>query len=86
MDIAIFTELIVSVGFPIAAVIALCCFIWTIYKRSEKREDELRAEIKGNQEIIAQSMTILAQYADRLDAIQADVKQIKDDVLLLTNK
>lgn len=79
-------ELISTVGFPIVCVIALGWFIWNIYKRSEKREDELRQEIKENQEINANAIKTLALYAERLDTIQSDIEAIKDDIVILTDK
>jgi len=35
MDITMITELIASLGFPIAAVLAMGWFIYKIYKKSE---------------------------------------------------
>lgn len=86
MDLTIFLDLITTVGFPIAAVIVLCWFIWRIYKRSEEREVELREEIKENQAINSQAMTVLAQYAERLEVIQTDVGAIKQKITILTAK
>ena len=79
-------ELIGTVGFPIAAVIALYWFILRIYKRSESREDELREEIRENQEINRESIKTLALYAERLDMIQTDVEAIKEDIVIITEK
>lgn len=81
MDVAIILELIGTVGFPIASVIALCWFIYKIYKASEKREEALRAEIKENREINAEAIKTLALYAERLGNIESDVKEIKNIVL-----
>lgn len=81
MDIATIASLIGTLGFPIVAVIALCWFIWRIYKKSEERENELRQEIRDCQVVNAEAIKTLAQYADRLGAIEQDVKEIKDIVL-----
>lgn len=81
LDIALILELIGTVGFPIVAVIALCWFIYKIYKASEKREEALRAELKENQAINADAIKTLALYAERLGNIESDVREIKDIVL-----
>lgn len=86
MDIALIVELISTVGFPIALVLALIWFIYQIYKQSEKREDELREEIKENQAINAEAIKTLALYAERLDVIQNDVEEIKTDIVIITEK
>jgi F0F1-type ATP synthase membrane subunit b/b' len=77
MEVA-FVELIGSVGFPIACVIALGLFIVKIYNQSVTRENELRSEIKENQKINGKFAEIIAQYEIKLDEIKADVKDIKD--------
>ena len=81
MDMALILEMIATVGFPIVAVIALCWFIWRIYKASEKREEQLRAELKENRDINAEAIKTLALYAERLGNIESDVREIKDIVL-----
>lgn len=86
MDIATITELIGSFGFPIAVCIALGFFIWTIYKASEKREEELRQEITKSQEINNKAIETIALYAERLDTIQRDISEIKEDILVLTDR
>lgn len=77
----VFVSLISTVGFPIACVIALGAFVWTIYKRSEKREDELREEIRNNQEINAKMIETLALYAKDISDIQTDINEIKNIIL-----
>lgn len=86
MEINAFVELISTVGLPIALVIAMGAFIWKIYKRSEKREDDLRAEIIENQKVNAQAIQTITLYAERLGVIETDVKEIKHDVMLLTDR
>ena len=86
MDIATITTLISTLGFPIVCVIALCWFIWRIYRKSEEREAELRQEIKDCQAVNAEAIKTLAHYADRLGTIEQDVKEIKDDIIILTAK
>lgn len=73
----VFVSLISTVGFPIACVVALGAFVWTIYKRSEQREDDLRQEIKANQELNTKMIETLALYAKDISAIQTDISEIK---------
>ena len=86
MDTTIITDLITTVGFPIAICLALFWFIFQIYKKSEKREDDLRAEIKENQEINKEAIKTLALYAERLDTIQTDIETIKDDIVVISER
>lgn len=84
MDIAIMTEIITTLGFPIAAVIVLGLFIWRIYKASEKREAELRQELKENRDINSKFADIISKYSVEITEIKTDIKDIKEDVMLLT--
>lgn len=77
MEVA-FVELISTLGFPIACVVAMGWFIFKIYNQSVSREEELRSEIKENQKINGKFAEIIAQYEIKLDEIKADVKDIKD--------
>ena len=86
MDTTVFVELIGSLGFPIACVVALGFFVWKIYKRSEIREDSLMVEIGKTREVNAQAIETIAHYAEKLDTIQEDVKEIKADVNVIMNK
>ena len=84
MEIALFLEIIGTVGFPIAAVVALGWFIYKIYKASEKREAELRQEIKENREINGKFADIISKYSVEITEIKTDIKDIKQDMMLLT--
>lgn len=86
MDVALVVELITTLGFPIAICLVLFWFVYQVYKKSEKREDELRAEIRENQEINREAIKTLNLYAERLDVIKTDVEEIKKDILILTTK
>ena len=85
MEIA-FTELVTTVGFPIACVIALGWFVYKIYQRSEKREDQLREEITENRNINGKFAEIINRYSLELGEIKTDVKEIKEDIVILTEK
>lgn len=78
MDATIWTELISTVGFPIALVIAMGFFIWTIYKQSVDREEKLMTEIAENRMVNEKAIETLAVYAERLGVIENDVREIKE--------
>jgi len=82
----VFVSLISTVGFPIAVAIALGAFIWRIYQRSEKREDELRAEITENRIINAKFAEIISKYSIEIGEIKEDVKEIKEDVVEISRR
>jgi chromosome segregation ATPase len=86
MDIAVIIELVSTVGFPIAAVLALGAFILRIYKKSEQREDVLMEEVKQTREVNAQAIETIAHYAEKLDTIQSDIKDIKTDITIIKAK
>lgn len=80
MDVTLWTELIGTLGFPIALVLAMGFFIWTIYKQSVAREDKLMQELAENRAINKQAIETLALYNERLTNIESDVRDIKDIV------
>lgn len=86
MDAKLILEIIATVGFPIAACLILGWFIWKIYKQSEKREEALRQEINEGREINREAIQTLALYAERLGVIETDVREIKTDILILTER
>ena len=101
MDIETITNLISTLGFPIFCVIALGGFVVWLFKRSNdnitknleqmqenyrKREDKLYAELKENREINAEAIKTIAKYAERLEVIQTDIKEIKTDITVIMAK
>jgi sensor histidine kinase YesM len=86
MDTTIFVELISTVGFPIALVIAMGIFIFKIYTQSVKREETLMEEIKLNRETNAKAIETIAQYTNELKEIKTDINEIKTDITILANK
>lgn len=86
MDVMTIAELIAALGFPIVAVIVLGWFIWKIYKKSEDREDALRAQITESQKVNAEAIHTIALYAERLGIIEEDIKEVKHDVNILIHK
>jgi F0F1-type ATP synthase membrane subunit b/b' len=81
-----FVELITTVGFPIACVIAMGWFIYKIYQKSIDRENELRDEIKENQKINSKFAEIINRYSLELGEIKEDVKEIKEDLIVISEK
>ena len=78
MDMTVFVDLITNLGFPIALVIAMGCFIWKIYKQSVERENKLMTEITENRTVNTKFAEIIAGYEITLGEIKSDVKDIKD--------
>ena len=58
-------------------------FIWKIYRKSEQREDALRAQIIEYQKVNAQAVQTITLYAERLGVIEEDIKEVKSDISLL---
>lgn len=86
MDVPMVVELVGTLGFPIAAVIVLCLFIWHIYKRSEVREEELRQELKENREINGKFAEIISKYSVEISEIKTDIRDIKEDIIIISDK
>ena len=78
MEIGVVTDLITTLGFPIALVVAMGFFIWKMYQQSVTREEKLMEEIANNRLVNEKAIETLALYAERLDNIETDVKEIKD--------
>lgn len=79
-----FTELMSSFGFPVACVCALGYFIWYFFKQTkeenQQRENNLMDFIKRSQEINSEFAEIIAKYEVKLDEIQKDIEDIKEDI------
>lgn len=86
MELSTMVELISTLGLPIALVIAMGWFIWTIYKKSEQREDALRSQIIESQKVNAEAIHTITLYAERLTVIENDIKDVKQDVNTLLNQ
>lgn len=94
-------EAIPTVGFPVICCGGLGYFIYRIYqdttkqnqenmaalqKRCQEREDKLYAELAASREINGQAIETIAKYAEKLDVIQRDITEIKEDVIKLSVK
>lgn len=86
MDITLITELITTLGLPVALVIAMGYFIYKIYKKSEDREDKLMDSLKECRDINADAIATIGKYAGTLDTIQKDIADIKTEITILTNE
>ena len=86
MEVGVIVELISTLGFPIAIVIALGFFVWTIYKQSVEREEKLMAEITENRLVNEKAIETIAKYAERLTHIEDNITEIKQDVTLIKEK
>jgi hypothetical protein len=78
--------LITNVGFPIVCVLGMGYFIWQLYKQSIEREVKLTQQIDESRAINAKAIDTIAHYAEKLETIQQDVKDIKKDVLVIMSK
>ena len=101
MTIEDIIEILSNFGFPVACVVALGWFAFYMVKRTNKtaennmikvqerckeREDILYKEIKENREINAKAIETIAHYAEKLDDIQDDIKEIKTDITVIMSK
>ena len=101
MDISMVMELITTLGFPIACVVMLGAFVFYIYKRQtedsvnnmekvqercKEREDKLYNELALNREITGKAVETIALYAERLNSIEDNVEDIRNDVLIIKEK
>lgn len=84
METNTIVEVIKNVGFPIACVVGMGFFIWQIYKQSVKREELLYVELGKSREVNEKALETLGLYANKLDVIQNDIKEIKNDIDVLT--
>lgn len=85
MEIA-FVELVSTLGFPIACVIALGFFVWKIYNQSITREEKLMTEITENRLVNEKAIETIAQFAERFTHIETDVELIKTDINVIKEK
>lgn len=89
-------QAITTVGFPIVCAIVMGWFIYKIYTnttaenaanmekvqaRCAEREEKLYQQLEKAQEINGQAIATITLYAERLEVIQADVKEIKEKLL-----
>lgn len=98
MELTALTELFSSVGLPVAFIVVLLYVIYQMGKRMteqadrnmqavqdrcKEREEKLYEEIKENRLVNEKAIDTIGRYAEKLDNIQSDVKEIKQDITLL---
>lgn len=98
MALAELTEAISSLGLPIALVAVLLFVIYQMGKRMteiadknmeqiqvrcKEREDVLMKEIRENRRVNEKAIDTIAQYSGKLDMMQSDIKEIKQDVSMI---
>ena len=86
MEVSALIELISTLGFPIACVIALGIFIWKIYNQSVAREEKLMTEITENRLVNEKAISTIALFAERFSRIENDVESIKNDIVVIKEK
>ena len=101
MDVSVIIEIISTLGFPIACVVAMGIFIFYVYKRQtedaaanmekvqercKEREEKLFEEIKLNREVNAKAIETISHYAEKLDEIQQDIGDIKTDIAVIKGR
>ena len=94
-------EIITTLGFPIACVMAMAAFIFIIYKqttrdsaanmeqvqaRCKEREDKLYEELALCREVNSKAIETIAHYAEKLDVIQQDIHEIKTDITIIRSQ
>lgn len=86
MDIALWAELIQTLGLPVVLIGAMGWFIFRLWKQSAEREKTLYTELEHSREVNEKAITTIAQYAEKLGDIQKDVKDIKGDIAVMASK
>lgn len=96
--LTILTEAFSSLGLPIAIIVVLIFIVYQMGKRMneqadanmlrvqercKEREDKLLIEIEKCREINEKAIDTIARYAEKLDNIQNDVREIKQDMALM---
>jgi chromosome segregation ATPase len=101
MDFQGLASLITTVGFPIVCVIGLAIFIAYMIKhqielneqnmekvqaRCKEREERLYSELDKSHAVNEKAIETIAHYAEKLDSIQSDIKDIKTDITVIMTK
>ena len=86
MELAVIIELIGTVGFPIACVLALGFFVFKLWQQSAEREKTLMAEIAENRLVNQKAIETISQYAERLNHIEDNLTEVKSDVVYIKDR
>ncbi|MDA3731686.1 hypothetical protein PBV87_09375 [Niameybacter massiliensis] len=80
MDVNMVQTLINSLGFPIVMVGACGFFIWKMYQAQLQDKERLYTELSRAISSNDKMAEIISEHTNKLDAIQGDVKEIKERV------
>lgn len=80
MTIELIASLISTLGLPIVLILVMGWFIFKLWKQSDEREKKLYEELSKCREVNEQAIATLTLYAERLDVIEGDIKEIKDNI------
>lgn len=81
MTLEMIISLISTLGLPIVLVIVMGWFIFKLWKQSDDREKKLYEELAKCREVNEQAISTLTLYAERLNVIEEDIKEIKDNIV-----
>lgn len=92
------TELFASLDLPIALAAVLIYIVYQMGKRQneqadknmeavqnrcKEREEKLMEEIRENRLVNEKAIDTIGRYAEKLDNIQSDIREVKQDVALI---
>lgn len=80
MELGTFTELISTLGFPVVLVLAMGWFIYKLWQQSVQREGKLYEELAECRQINSKAIETIASYVEKLENIQKDVTDIKEEL------
>lgn len=80
MDISVIEQLFTTLGTPIVVMVAAGFFIWKLWQQQVSDKERLYEELGKSIEANHKFSEIISTYTAKLDAIQDDVKEIKEKV------
>ena len=79
MDINQISDLVQAFGVNVVLIGAMAFFIYKLWEQSVVREDKLM-------ETNSRAISTIEKCTDKLSAIESDVKEIKEDMIIITSK
>lgn len=79
MDVNQIADLVQSFGVNVVLIGAMAFFIYKLWEQSVKREDKLM-------EVNSRAITTIEKCTEKLNTIEADVKDIKEEMIVLATK
>ena len=80
MDIAMWAEMVQSLGLPIVLIGAMGWFIFKLWKQSAEREAKLYDELAECRKVNDKAIAAIAQCAEKIGDVQEDVKEMKNNI------